>query len=62
MAKTKKTESETELKRIGSYFLEETELQLISSGCTVYDMILGGGYPLGRVSNNVGESRRGCSN
>ena len=55
MAKTKKTESETELKRIGSYFLEETELQLISSGCTVYDMILGGGYPLGRVSNNVGD-------
>ena len=30
-------------------------LQFFSSGCTPLDLVLGGGYPLGRISNIVGD-------
>lgn len=38
-----------------SYFEEESEIQFLSSGCTLLDCILGGGYPLGRITNLVGD-------
>lgn len=36
------------------YFPEKT-IKFISSGCTILDCVLGGGYPLGRVVNIVGD-------
>jgi recombination protein RecA len=38
-----------------SYFEEELDTQFLPSGCTLLDCILGGGYPLGRVVNLVGD-------
>ncbi len=50
----KKTE-----KKIGSYFIESSEYNFIPSGCTLLDCILGGGYPMGRMSNIIGDSSVG---
>jgi recombination protein RecA len=51
MARTKKEE-----KKIGNYFIESDEYIFIPSGCTVLDCVLGGGYPMGRISNIIGDS------
>lgn len=37
----------------GAYFPSK-DLEFFSSGCTLLDLVLGGGYPLGKVSNVVG--------
>jgi recombination protein RecA len=39
---------------VGNYFLKEKPLQFVSSGCEVLNCVLGGGYPLGRISNIIG--------
>lgn len=40
----------------GNYFTDEkTNLKFVSSGCTLLDCALGGGYVLGRVTNIVGD-------
>jgi recombination protein RecA len=40
----------------GSYFPSpNTKLEFIPSGCTLLDCVLGGGWPLGRISNIVGD-------
>lgn len=41
------------------YFINQEELQFIKSGCTILDCALGGGWPLGRVSNIVGDRSTG---
>jgi recombination protein RecA len=56
----KKVKEETE-EKIGSYFLKEKPLDFISSGCTLLDLVLSGGYPLGRVVNIIGDSSSGKS-
>ena len=39
-----------------SYFTEDKEAyQFVSSGCAVLDCVLGGGYPLGRMANIIGD-------
>jgi recombination protein RecA len=39
-----------------SYFADEkTHYEFVSSGCTLIDCVLGGGYPLGRISNIIGD-------
>lgn len=43
----------------GDYFPARSKLKFISSGCTLLDCILGGGWPLGRVSNVVGDKSTG---
>jgi len=44
----------------GLYFAAPArELQFISSGCMVLDCVLGGGYPLGRIVNVVGDKSTG---
>lgn len=42
----------------GHYFADE-HLELVSSGCTVLDCVLGGGWPLGRIANIVGDKSSG---
>jgi recombination protein RecA len=37
------------------YFLPETKLEFVSTGCTILDCVLGNGYPLGRIVNIVGD-------
>lgn len=37
------------------YFPEETPLQFVSTGCTLLDCALGGGFALGRIANIVGD-------
>jgi recombination protein RecA len=47
-------------KKVGAYFLEEkTNIQFIRSGCTLFDLALGGGWPLGRIVNVIGNSSTG---
>lgn len=44
----------------GSYFSQRsTEVDFIPSGCTLFDCVLGGGYPLGRITNIVGDKSTG---
>ena len=45
--------------KIGSYFLAQSGVEFISTGCTVLDCCLGGGWPLGRVVNVVGDKSTG---
>lgn len=46
--------------RIGNYFLSPAgALQFISSGCQVLDCAIGGGYPLGRIVNIIGDKSTG---
>lgn len=41
---------------LGNYGSAETkDLEFIPSGCTLLDCVLGGGWPLGRISNVVGD-------
>lgn len=43
-----------------SYFIgEKKNYQFVSSGCTGLDCALGGGYPLGRMTNIVGDKSTG---
>src|SRR6266403_1907474 len=44
----------------GLYFTSPKEhIKFIPSGCTLLDCVLGGGWPLGRVSNVVGDKSTG---
>lgn len=43
----------------GSYFLAPKDLEFVNSGCALFDCILGGGYPLGRMVNIVGDKSTG---
>jgi len=51
MARNKKEEE-----IIGNYKLAEKPLEFISSGCTLLDCTIGGGFPLRRISNVVGNN------
>jgi recombination protein RecA len=44
---------------VGNYFTRESDLEFVSSGCTLLDCVLGGGWPLGRFSNVVGDKSTG---
>ena len=42
------------------YFTQPTpELEFISSGCSILDLVLGGGWALGRAANVIGDSSSG---
>lgn len=43
----------------GSYFVSDKPLDFISSGCQMLDLVLGGGYPVGRIVNLVGDKSTG---
>lgn len=49
----------TRRKRIGNYFETEDSLEFVSTGCTILNCILGGGYPIGRIVNIVGDKSTG---
>lgn len=42
-----------------NHYLTRSSLTFIKSGCTMLDCILGGGYPLGRIVNIVGDYSTG---
>lgn len=44
------------------YIAEEQPLEFISSGCQLLDKVIGGGYPIGRVVNIVGDKSTGKTN
>ena len=50
-----------EPEKVGSYFtnVKKKDIQFIHSGCTLLDCVLGGGWPLGRISNIVGDKSSG---
>jgi recombination protein RecA len=52
-------ERATEEGRVGNYFSEPKPLEFFSSGCQMLDLALGGGWPLGRISNVVGDKSTG---
>lgn len=41
------------------YFADEADIDFIPSGCTLLDCILGGGWPIGQISNIVGDKSSG---
>ena len=43
----------------GFYFAAESEVEFIPSGCTLLDCVLGGGWPIGSISNIVGDRSTG---
>lgn len=44
----------------GSHFLAASpDLQFVKTGCTLLDLVLGGGWPLGRIANIVGDKSTG---
>lgn len=45
--------------KVGNYFTKKKTVQFINTGCTVQDMVLGGGLALGRISNVVGDNSTG---
>lgn len=46
--------------KVGNYFSKRTEaLTFIPTGCTLLDCVLGGGWPLGRISNVVADRSGG---
>lgn len=47
--------------KIGSYFLKEKNIDFIKSGCDILDLVLGGGWAIGRFSNVVGDASTGKS-
>jgi len=61
MAERASIKPRLEPKPKNSYFtqLHKEGLELISSGCTLLDCVLGGGWALGRVSNIVGDKASG---
>lgn len=44
---------------VGSYFISTKPLGFIPSGCLMLDLVLSGGYPLGRMTNIVGDKSTG---
>lgn len=58
MDRARVTVDTTEPEGEGRYF-RSAPLTFFSSGCTLLDRILGGGWPLGRVSNLVGDKSTG---
>jgi len=50
MAKKKSEETQ-----IGNYLIAEKPLEFISTGCKIFDCTVGGGLPLRRISNIVGD-------
>lgn len=56
----KKLVTSNKKKSGGSYFTsEEKDVKFIHSGCTALDMVLGGGWALGRMANIVGDRSTG---
>lgn len=49
--------------KVGLYFTQtkKENLEMFSSGCHLLDCVLGGGWPLGRMSNIVGDASTGKS-
>lgn len=48
--------------KVGNYFIKEKkDLKFIKSGCQLLDLILGGGWAIGRVGNIVGDESTGKS-
>jgi recombination protein RecA len=45
----------------GLYFEAPKKLEFISSGSTLLDLVMGGGYPVGRITNIVGDRSSGKS-
>jgi len=43
----------------GMYFLKQSSVKFISSGCALFDATLGGGWPIGRLANLVGDRSSG---
>lgn len=43
----------------GNPFLERKEITFLPTGCTLLDCIIGGGWPLGRIVNIVGDKSTG---
>ena len=54
-----KYKPETEEKPAAGDYFERQVLDFIPTGCTLLDCVLGGGWPLGRISNVVGDKAVG---
>jgi len=58
---TERAALKTKEESTGNYFtkVKKSNKKFISSGCKLLDCVLGGGWPLGRVSNIVGDKSSG---
>lgn len=55
----RRSQAQPKEERLGNYFLEDKPLEFVSSGSTLLDCVLGGGYPVGRIVNIVGDKSTG---
>lgn len=62
----KKTDKKTEVQKVTEQFEEqvskkktESPIKFLSTGCTVFDLALGGGFPEGKIINLVGDKSSG---
>lgn len=54
--------SDRQATAVGAYFVRVNKgIEMFSSGCQLLDNVLGGGWPLGRISNIVGDRSSGKS-
>lgn len=51
----------TEVKGSGHFVAAPSALKFIHTGCTLLDLTLGGGWPLGRIANIIGDKSTGKS-
>lgn len=60
MPKRGKKAKRVQLKKdIPFYFATDSKVSFIPSGCTLLDCVLGGGWPIGRISNVIGDNSTG---
>ena len=59
MKQRPKVERAEQVPKGGLYFHDDSPLGYIKTGSTLLDLVLGGGYPLGRIVNIVGDESTG---
>lgn len=59
MERTKLQRGEKEAASGGSYFAAPAKVDFVSSGCALLNCVVGGGWPLGRIVNLVGDKSTG---
>lgn len=59
MKRTLITKSKPPAQGGGRFLKRESTLEFITTGCAILDCVLGGGWPLGRIANVVGDKSTG---
>jgi recombination protein RecA len=62
MGRVSLEQTDEPMEKVGNYFVRpKPSIELVNSGCTLLDLAIGGGYPLGRIVNIIGDKAVGKS-